>query len=158
MQDIDTIITEKVDAYFAWKYGRPWVGRGMVEEKIEIAHNMKNDGVDMETITKYTRLTAETMAICIPPIPVVETKNDVYVITITNANKKTFEELIMQGDGLPGEMDAFFIYHYYIVPWIAWGRSLEKADIACTMKNDGIDLKTVSKYTGLSTDEIERLG
>ena len=53
MQDIDTIITEKVDAYFALKYGRPWVGRGMVEEKIEIAHNMKNDGIDLKTVTKF---------------------------------------------------------------------------------------------------------
>jgi len=37
------------------------------------------------------------------------------------------------------------------------GRAEEKIEIARNMKKDGVDPKTITKYTGLSTEEIERL-
>jgi DNA repair protein RadC len=37
------------------------------------------------------------------------------------------------------------------------GREEEKREIAKRMKKDGIDVKTIEKYTGLTKEEIEKL-
>ena len=39
----------------------------------------------------------------------------------------------------------------------ARGRAKGKAEVALEMKKDGVALKTIAKYTGLSLDEIKKI-
>jgi len=92
-----------------------------------------------------------------------------FLYAIANANPKVLEEFYMQQKQqnviLTEKLDTYFT-NKYAAPWIAKGeakgkaegRNEEKTEIARNMKNRGCDPDFISEVTGLSTDEIERLG
>ena len=89
-----------------------------------------------------------------------------FLYAIANANPKVLEEFYMQQNVILTEkLDTYFT-NKYAAPWIAKGeakgkaegRNEEKTEIARNMKNRGCDPDFISEVTGLSTDEIERLG
>ena len=49
------------------------------------------------------------------------------------------------------------VYAIEFAEGFAEGRADEKIDIARTMKSDGLPIETITKYTGLSAEEIAAL-
>ena len=58
---------------------------------------------------------------------------------------------------LKNYMDTMSCIEFAEIKGKTEGRAEEKIGIARTMKNDGVHVQVISKYTGLSTEEIEAL-
>ncbi|MCL2304937.1 MAG: hypothetical protein FWC43_06290, partial [Planctomycetaceae bacterium] len=84
-----------------------------------------------------------------------------FLYAIANANPKVLEEFYMQQTQqnviLTEKLDTYFT-NKYAAPWVAKGRFERDVEIARNMKNRDFDIDVISEVTGLSTDEIERLG